>query len=327
MRKFSFLFEISMKKYRFATFGFNRTYILFFLVCMLYFAASQAQQDKELYTIVEYPVMPQKFSEIDSRVNESSGLIWFENAVLTFNDSGGLPEIYKLDPDSGRIEQTISLSNATNVDWEDIGQDSDFIYIGDFGNNRGNRTNLKIYKIAKKDIGKNNKVDLLAKSISFSYSDQHSFEKKNHENDFDCESLISFGDSLILFTKDWADGQTRMYKLPKKPGKYSVSHVSVFDVDGLVTGSDYNIHTRTLVLIGYKNFVPFIFYFKNFDGMSLGTAKVYRFNLNRMVGAQTEGICWLDDESVLLSNEQTKEFDQAVYKLNLEDVIKLLPND
>ncbi len=303
-----------------------KPFLLFIFSIILSFPQLIAQQGKELYTIIEYPVIPEKFSDIDTIVNETSGLIWFEQSVLTFNDSGGKPEIYRIDKNSGKIIQTISLANATNIDWEDITQDDDFIYVGDFGNNKGVRKDLKIYKIDKKEIKKSNKVSLQATVISFSYTDQLSFEKTRSHN-FDCESLINFGDSLIIFSKDRADNETRMYKLSKVTGDYSIAPVASFDVDGLVTGADYNINTRTLVLIGYKDYVPFIYYFKNFNGISLGTDKVYRFNLNRMTGGQTEGICWMDDENILFSNEQTKEFKQAVYILNVEKIIKLLPDD
>ena len=43
----------------------------------------------------------------------------------------------------------LSVNKEENVDWEDITQDETHIYIADFGNNNGNRTDLKIYKILK----------------------------------------------------------------------------------------------------------------------------------------------------------------------------------
>ena len=42
------------------------------------------------------------------------------------------------------------MSNIKNTDWEEISQDKDFIYIGDIGNNSGNRDDLKIYRAGKK---------------------------------------------------------------------------------------------------------------------------------------------------------------------------------
>jgi hypothetical protein len=33
------------------------------------------------------------------------------------------------------VLRTVAITNATNVDWEDIAQDASYIYIGDIGNN------------------------------------------------------------------------------------------------------------------------------------------------------------------------------------------------
>ena len=85
----------------------------------------------------------QKFA-LPGSLNESSGAIFFNNRLITHNDSGGEAKLYELDTISGIIEREVTILNATNVDWEDITQDETSIYIGDFGNNNGNRTDLKI---------------------------------------------------------------------------------------------------------------------------------------------------------------------------------------
>ena len=45
--------------------------------------------------------------------------------------------------------RTIKIDNAKNDDWEELAEDDEFIYIGDFGNNNGKRKNLCIYIIRK----------------------------------------------------------------------------------------------------------------------------------------------------------------------------------
>lgn len=301
-------------------------YILGILILfLLLFSELSGQNFRELYTIIDYPVIPEIYSNLPEKVNETSGLIHYSGSLWTFNDSGGKPELYKINKETGKINQKIFLENAENYDWEDITQDDEYIYIGDFGNNRGNRKDLKIYKIAKKDISaKKKKAEVEAEVIEFAYNDQTSFEIKNRKNNFDCESLISYGDSLIIFTKNWVNGKTRMYKLPKVPGKYKLEPVDSFDADGLVTGADFNAKTKELILLGYKDYLPFMFLFQGFNGQSLNTGQVYRINFRRMKNAQTEGIIWLNDETIVFSAEQTSEFPQTAYEFNIREVFKLM---
>ncbi len=281
-----------------------------------------AQQLSEGYTIIQYPAVPAEYSPLHKKVNETSGVIYFRKHIWTFNDSGGKPELYKIDKGTGKISQTVILENAENQDWEDITHDKKYIYIGDFGNNLGNRTNLRIYKISKKDIALKKKTKVNAEIIDFSYSDQTSFQILNRNNNFDCESMISYGDSLIIFTKNWVDGKTRMYKLPKTPSQYNLDYISSYNVDGLATGADFNEDNNSLVIIGYKDRIPFIFYFDNFDGNTLDKGNVYRIDLVRMKNSQTEGITWYDDKTVVFSAERTDTFDQAIYQLNIEEIFK-----
>jgi len=283
-----------------------------------------SQQTTELYTIVEFPAIPAKYCDLEEDMKETSGIIYSSGSVWTINDSGGEPEIYKIDKTTGTVIQKVIILNGSNRDWEDITQDDDFIYVGDFGNNDGNRSDLKIYKIAKSEITAKKKVELNAKIIGLSYNDQKSFSESKHNHNFDCESMISFGDSLIIFSKNWADGKTRLYKMPKIPGQYQLDPLDTLDADGLVTGADYNKDTKKLVLIGYKDRLPFIYYFSNFNGRKFESDQVYRFNLNKMKDSQTEGIAWLNDETIIFSTEQTKSFSQQVFELNFQSVFKLI---
>jgi len=275
---------------------------------------------KNLYTTIEYPSELNVYSKLSKKVNESSGVIFYEDCLWTFNDSGGKPEIYKMSKKTGKVIKTVKIKNGTNHDWEDITQDENYIYVGDFGNNNGNRKNLVIYKILKKDIGKGKKVGVDADKIFFSYSDQKSYSVKRHKNNFDCESVMVFGDSLIIFSKDWADYKTRMYKLPKTSGVYKIDPVAVFEANGLITGADYNNSTGDLVLVGYRNYVPIVFLLKGFNGNDFTTTKVFRVNFSAMKDAQTEGVGWLDNDNVVITCEATKTFKQKAFKLNINKI-------
>ena len=283
-----------------------------------------AQQLSEMYTIVEYPAVPAKFCDLEETMKETSGIIFSAGNVWTINDSGGEAEIYKIDKVTGLVNQKVILLNGSNIDWEDITEDENFIYVGDFGNNDGNRKDLKVFKIAKKDLSNKKKIEVNAGIIEFSFKDQQSFEENKRNHNFDCESIISFGDSLILFSKNWEDRKTRMYRMSKTPGQYQTQPIEVFDADGMVTGADYNATLKKLVLIGYKDYMPFIFLINDFDGETLKGKEIYRFNLFKMKDSQAEGIAWSTGETVLFSTEQTKTYMQQVFEFDFQKVFKIM---
>jgi hypothetical protein len=201
-----------------------------------------------LYPLTQvYPGLRGSFSSI---ISESSGLVFTDGKLWTHDDSGNPAEFFSVDTATGKTLQTVNIDNYPNTDWEDITADSAYIYIEDAGNNNGTRTDLKILKIKKSDINNDAIVHVKAEAISFSYTDQTSFVQSSTHN-FDCESLISIGDTLYIFTKDRGDLNTRVYKLPKVPGTYKVSPYTSYNVSGLITGADYDPVKKEIALIGY----------------------------------------------------------------------------
>lgn len=259
--------------------------------------------------------------KLSNKVKETSGLIFFRGSIWTINDSGGKPQIYRLNNKTGEIVQVISMNNAHNVDFEDLTQDDDYIYIGDFGNNFGNRKDLSIYKITKTDIPKKGNIRLNAEQIKFNYADQKSFERKWLKNDYDCEAIISVDDKLYLFTKNWVDEKTRVYAVPKKAGEYTVEVVNEFFVDGLITAAEYHDESGMLSLLGYKDFMPFIWVFWNYQEHDFFGGEKRRYNLESIHGAQTEGICFNDKGDILISCEQSY-FPQRLYGIPIKELTR-----
>lgn len=258
--------------------------------------------------------------ELPSLVEETSGLIFFKNGLWTHNDSGGQAAIYKLDPTTGSVTQTISISNGSNIDIEDITQDEDYIYVGDFGNNHGTRDDLKIYKLKKSEIPETENASISAEIIEFSYKDQESFERKNRKNDYDCEAIISMGDQLYIFTKNWVNHKTKCYKMPKVPGEYELEINNTFNARGLITSADYNEERNTLLLLGYENFVPFMWVIWDFEDDHFCGGHKKRVDFAYISGAQTEGVCFIDRENIIISSEDSY-FPPRLYKLQVEQVI------
>ena len=191
------------------------------------------------------------------QLHETSGLIQYKNLVWTMNDSGGEPAIYGFDMDNEEVRQVIYIENGENNDWESLTSDEDHIYIGDFGNNWGWRKDLKVYIINKSDIPENQDAGLTAGIIEFVYPDQEEFVFGINSNPFDCEAFICLDRTLYLFTKDWVTRNTKVYSLPASPGSYTAELVDSFNVDGLETGADLSQDRQKLILLGYKEYIPF----------------------------------------------------------------------
>ena len=152
-------------------------------------------------------------SELPDEINETSGLIFLENKIITHNDSGYDPILYETDSINGQITRKVVIENAINTDWEDICYDDEYIYIGDFGNNYGNRTDLKVYKIARSEYF--NYDTVTATVIEFSYKEQIDYSNQLFETNFDAESIVSIDDSLYIFSKKYGNFKSYIYSLSK----------------------------------------------------------------------------------------------------------------
>ncbi|MRX68160.1 hypothetical protein SAMN06265349_103592 [Flavobacterium resistens] len=247
-----------------------------------------------------FKIRPKYSIRLNDSIKETSGLISFENLLWTHNDDHD-KIIYGLDT-LGKIKKKVILNKAINNDWEEISQDSSSVYIGDFGNNySGNRNDLRILKINKKDFFEENPT---IETISFKYADQTDFSpKKQNATDFDCEAFIVSKDSIYLFTKQWKSSKTSIYVLPNQPGNYIAQLKQTLDTKGLVTGATYLESKKLITLCGYsklgKPFLYLLYGFKNNDFLS-GNKR--RIDL-QLSFHQIEGITTIDGLHYYLTNE------------------------
>lgn len=242
---------------------------------------------------------------LPSFLQESSGLIYFNQKLITHTDSGGENALYEIDTLTGQILRTVYLENASNIDWEDIAQDENFIYVADFGNNQGNRTNLKIFIIDKIDFENTLNDSVSVAAINFSYENQTNFIAQNQNTNFDAEALIAKGDSLYIFTKNWINQETNVYRLPKIPGTFSAQLIDSFDVNGLLTGASINIENNQILLCGYTKFAsPFLFEMKNYTASSFFSGDNIRTNATLKGSPQIEAICYSQNHKFYMSSER-----------------------
>jgi len=262
--------------------------------------------------------------DLPDTISETSGLLFFNGKLITHNDSGDAANLYELDTISGNILRTITINNATNVDWEDITQDETYIYIGDFGNNsNGNRQDLKLYRILKSEYTNNTSV--ASETITFNYEDQTDFTSQPNNTNFDAEAVSAYKDELVIFTKNWKDNTVNAYTIPKTIGNHSAKKVSTYNSNGLITVSAYNKEDDSFLLCGYTNQTgePFLVHIK-VNGIlndDIFSGTIERTNINPTIGvSQVEGITLISGKKYFLSREKvtTSNFvlNQKLYRFD-----------
>jgi hypothetical protein len=246
-------------------------------------------------------ISPSSSFILSDSLSETSGLFNWDHKIWTHNDDSDT-NIYALDTISGNILQSYTLTGTINNDWEEISPDSNYLYVGDFGNNsNGNRTDLKILRIDKNSILLNGPI---IDTINYSYSDQTSFAPADPNNtDFDCEAFFVTSDSIYLLTKQWISNKTSLYSLPKIPGTYIAQLKTTFDIEGLITGAVFLQTNRILALCGYSNLLEsFIYLLYDFNGTAYFGGNKRKIKI-ALPFHQIEGITTTNGLRYYLSNE------------------------
>jgi hypothetical protein len=274
-------------------------------------------------TYSEASVTPTDPSLLPTLLEETSGLIFLDNRIWSHSDDTDAT-LYSFDPENVEDIETYPLTGTVNKDWEEVSQDANYIYVGDFGNNaNGNRTNLKILRVEKNSVVNTPIID----EIKFSYALQTDFAATGSNNtDFDCEAFIVSADSIFLFTKEWVSKKTSIYSLPKIPGSYIAKYRGNYNVNGLITGATYLEAERLIVLTGYSTALqPFLMLLYDFTHSPLDGNK-RKITVNSPFH-QVEGIATGDGKLYYISNEKfSNSFITTEAKLQKVDLSVFLNN-
>lgn len=211
-----------------------KKYILLFFLFICQFVLSQ---QVDFLKIKKF-----ELAVLNDSLRENSGLQFFQNKLLTINDSGNSAEIFHIDDYSGKILEVFP-TGLQNIDWEAITSDSTNIFIGDFGNNSGTRKDLKIFKIPFDSV-------VSAQELPYFYPEQKDFRPKNLNTDFDAEAMIFLNGKIHIFTKEWASKATSHYIInPKVSEIQAAIKTEAFKTDFVVTDAEY--FKNKLYLVGY----------------------------------------------------------------------------
>lgn len=257
--------------------------------------------------------------KLSKDLEECSGITQLPSGKwVMINDSGNPADLYFTDS-SGTILKKVSLSFATNLDWEEIQYDHGYIYLGDFGNNNNNRQDLKIYRLGL--AGDDSVYN--AGIIHFSYKEQNSFPPPPTLQNFDMEAMVLKHDSIFLFSKNRTvpfTGYTYLYGMPDIPGKYVVSRLDSFKTGtGImasfwVAGAALNPDKDKLALIGYDK----MWLFQGFSGTHFFQGKATSFGFHKLT--QKESIAFVNDSILMITEETNPTSKGYVYQASLPDL-------
>jgi hypothetical protein len=280
------------------------------IVSALVLLACQQQSDNDLKTLYSLP----------KKLKEVSGITYFpeKKLIYTLEDSGNKNVIYAINQE-GKLDKTITITNAKNVDWEDITKDkAGNIYIGDFGNNDNERKDLCIYKVNKSQL---NKEQASAEyKISFSYPEQTEFPPKKKEMFYDVEGFFEHGNYFYLFTKNRSkgfDGTAFIYKIANKPGTQKATKIGEFKTCNnynhcVLTSATISPDGKKVVLLSHDK----IILFKGFKEDLFHKGTQTEINLNHF--SQKEAIVFKDNNTLLIADEKTNKVGGNVYEFKLK---------
>lgn len=289
-----------------------------FLIYLLQSICEAAVAQPNLPTVTLAPVYS---VQLPAELLETSGITRFQQGLVTHNDNSD-EQLYVVDTLNGAILQTYSMNGTSNFDWEEITQDSLYLYIGDFGNNAGSRTDLHILRIEKSSLIEGTPA---IDTIAFAYEDQIDFTPSNQNTAFDCEAFIAGTDSLFLFTKNWNNLSTVCYSVPKIPGSYLAQRKDSSAVNGLITGATYLPNKRLIILSGYSSLLqPFMYLLFDFEGTNFFSSFQQKINPS-LNFHQIEGVATTNGIDVYLTNEYFSQSiittQQKLHKFDLTPVL------
>lgn len=245
-------------------------------------------------------------ASLPSVLGENSGLLYAApNSIWTHNDGGNANAIYELDS-LGNIRRTLGISNAQNIDWEDITKDDKgYTYVGDFGNNNNRRQDLVIYKVSNPWL--NQDTTIQAEKIRFYYPEQVAYPPLNAQKDYDMEAMIYWEDSLYLFTKNRTspyDSYTKLYRLPTDTGYHAAELIDSFDTKESsnffsITAGALSSDGRYLALLNSNK----VFLFGPIQQNRFFDAPLQKINLGNI--KQREAIDFIDNQHLYISHESS----------------------
>ena len=251
---------------------------------------------------------------LSKQLNEISGIDnAFFGVYFSINDSGDDSFVYLI-KDDGSVLHKMFVSEAENIDWEDLSSDGDFLYIGDIGNNRNQRKDLMVYRVPINNFSEYYYIDgelnhpfpdtVKAEPYALNYPDQMMFPPEESRMNFDSEALTYSDGKLLILSKDRSKPYQGLCKIYEVDLSNTTSKIKLLQeiqlkgvswLTGSVTGCDY--FNNKLYVLTYKR----LYIFERRKG---------QFELLRQKNLgplqQWEGICVDSDEQIIIVAEKSR---------------------
>ena len=271
-----------------------------------------------------YTLYSKKMISVDPRLKEVSGIEYDKHKRLwAINDSGDEPKLYRLN-DDGSIAKEILVTNAENIDWEDMTQNKfGHFFLGDFGNNTNERRWLTIYKIENPIDIKTDTTE--AEIIKFTYPELDGTPVAPDNRNYDLEAFVALGRHLYLFTKNRTepfDGITNVYKVGDHAANFNAELIDSFKtcttMEKLcwITSAALSPDRKKLVLLDSTS----LWLFENFKGDKFFSGDVSRIDLG--IVTQKEAVTFYDDNTIVFTDEEFKGIGGNAYVIKLDEAKK-----
>ncbi|MEW5675629.1 hypothetical protein ABGT15_04895 [Flavobacterium enshiense] len=258
--------------------------------------------------------------KLPKELKEISGIELVKEKLFGIADSGNENIVYQID-NKGDIVKRTTITDAENIDWEDLASDAEGnLYIGDFGNNDNERRDLSIYKISSDSLDEEQCKSV--SKISFSYPEQKDFPPKKSELWYDVEAFIVYKNHFYLFTKNRSkkfDGTTLLYRVPMHSGNHEAKLIGSFKTEAnynnnAITGAAINSEQNKIVILSHSK----IWLFEDFKGDNFFSGKTTELPLQHY--SQKEAVTFKNNSTLWIADEKVKKNGGNIYQFHLNEL-------
>ena len=214
----------------------------------------------------------------------------------------------------GKILGKINIQRP-NHDWESIAASPEGLWIGDIGNNRGQRKDLQLFFLSGDQLKKSDKLTPKT-TISVHYPETDFPQIKGKGHNRDSEAIIFARDNLYLFTKNRLNTDAYLALLSPDVPAQAIVPLDTLNVEMMVTGADYNETTDLLAISGYYAFRNYLAFIPLFTNQGKQFERIFRYHLRGLDGAQIESVALGEENMIILSTEKTGLFPAQTFRLN-----------